>query len=109
MDKRDSREWKKARQRVLNEENDRCGLCLRTVDKSLKTPHPGSPEVDHIIPLSLGGDPYDRSNLQLVHKYCNQSKGGRKQSSQVKTPVYDETLKDWNEDNVDDESIDWSK
>lgn len=107
MDKRDSREWRKARQRVLNEEEDRCGECLRTVDKTLKSPHPSSPEVDHIIPLSRGGAPYDRSNLQLVHKWCNQKKGNRI-GRRAKTPVYDEALKDWNEDNTNDDNIDWS-
>ena len=42
------------RRRVLAEE-ELCWLCGKLVDKSLKTPHPGSPEVDEIVPVSLGG------------------------------------------------------
>jgi hypothetical protein len=37
--------------------------------------HPRSPSVDHIIPLSLGGDPFAPSNLRPVCYGCN-SKGG---------------------------------
>lgn len=55
------------RARVLAEE-DICWLCGSPVDKTLKTPHPGSPEIDEIIPVSLGGDPLARSNCRLAHR-----------------------------------------
>lgn len=54
------------RRRVLAEESD-CWLCGQPVDKTLKTPHPGSPEVDEVIPVSKGGDPFDRRNCRLSH------------------------------------------
>ena len=53
---------------------DNCALCGKPVDKALKTPHPMSAEVDEIIPVSKGGSPYDRNNVQLVHRICNQRK-----------------------------------
>lgn len=56
---------------------DRCALCGGEIDKSLKTPDPMSPEVDEIIPVSLGGDPLDIKNCQLVHRICNQRKGNK--------------------------------
>ena len=62
--------------RVLREEHN-CALCGQPVDKTLKTPHPGSPEVDEIIPVSLGGSPTDRKNTQLTHRACNQRKSNR--------------------------------
>ena len=38
---------------------------------------PGAPEVDEIIPVSLGGDPLKWSNVQLAHRLCNQRKSNR--------------------------------
>lgn len=55
------------RRRVLREETD-CWLCGQPVDKTLKTPHPGSPEVDEIVPVSKGGDPFARANCRLAHR-----------------------------------------
>jgi 5-methylcytosine-specific restriction endonuclease McrA len=62
------------RKRVLREE-DTCGICFKPVD--VKMPHgmPESPEVDEIIPVSKGGDPYDRKNCRLTHRLCNQKRG----------------------------------
>ena len=61
------------RRRVLAEE-DTCWLCHLPVDKSIKTPHPLSPEVDEVVPVSLGGDPYDRENCRLSHRRCNRAR-----------------------------------
>ena len=62
------------RKRVLREE-DTCWLCNRPVDVSLPHGMPESPEVDEIIPVSKGGDPYDRKNCRLAHRICNQRRG----------------------------------
>jgi 5-methylcytosine-specific restriction endonuclease McrA len=56
---------------------DHCALCGLPVDKSLKTPHPMSAEVDEIVPVSRGGSPTNRNNVQLTHRVCNQRKGAR--------------------------------
>ena len=34
-------------------------------------------EVDHIVPVSRGGDPDDPENLQATHLACNRAKGTR--------------------------------
>lgn len=62
------------RARVLAEE-DSCWICGLPVDKELRTPHPGSPEVDEIVPVSLGGSPIERSNCRLAHRLCNSRRG----------------------------------
>ena len=59
---------------------DTCGICGLLVDKSLKSPDPMSAEVDEIVPVSKGGSPIDRRNVQLVHRICNQKKGNKMQS-----------------------------
>lgn len=64
------------RKRILNRD-DRCALCGGIVDKSLPCPHPLSPEIDEIIPVSLGGSPIDINNVQLAHRICNQRKGNK--------------------------------
>lgn len=53
-----------------------CGICTLPVDPGLKFPDPGSPTLDHIVPMSLGGG-HVRSNAQLAHFYCNTVKGAR--------------------------------
>ncbi|MDR1033357.1 MAG: HNH endonuclease, partial [Bifidobacteriaceae bacterium] len=64
------------RNRVLSV-YDVCALCGTPVDKQLHTPHPYSPEVDEIIPVSLGGSPFEMSNLQLTHRHCNRQKSNK--------------------------------
>ena len=56
---------------------DACAICGHPVDKTLPPNDPGAPEVDEIIPVSLGGNPLDWTNVQLAHRRCNQRKGNR--------------------------------
>lgn len=62
------------RRRVLNEETH-CGICRQPVDTTLPHGQPLSPEVDEILPVSLGGDPLARDNVRLTHRICNQKRG----------------------------------
>ena len=58
-----------------------CAVCKQPVDRTLKHPHPGAGEIDHVIPVThpdyaqLG---HTRSNVTLVHSRCNKHKGGYK-------------------------------
>lgn len=54
-----------------------CGICGKPVDKSFKFPHPLSPSIDHIVPVSKGGHPSDMDNLQLTHLCCNRFKSNK--------------------------------
>lgn len=78
--------------RVLAEENT-CWLCNGLVDKTLTVvdgkhtkkcsdtdcagcfPHPMSPTVDEVVPVSLGGSPFERSNCRLAHRLHNIQRG----------------------------------
>ena len=68
--------YERNRQRIIMTQ-DVCAICGQPVDKRLKAPHPLSATVDHIIPVSLGGHPFDLDNLQLAHLVCNMKKGAR--------------------------------
>lgn len=68
--------YEKARLKILKTQTV-CGICGKPVDFSLKYPHPLSPTVDHIIPVSKGGHPSDISNLQLAHRCCNRQKSDK--------------------------------
>ena len=65
-----------ARQKILKTQTI-CGICGKPVDFSFKYPHPLSPTVDHIIPVSKGGHPSDPGNLQLAHRCCNREKSNK--------------------------------
>lgn len=54
-----------------------CGICGHPVDKTIPTPHPDSPEIDEITPISKGGSPYQLTNLQLTHRRCNRAKSDK--------------------------------
>lgn len=53
-----------------------CLLCREPIDQGIAWPHPKSPSIDHVIPLSRGGV-HTRSNVQSAHLGCNSSKGDR--------------------------------
>lgn len=68
--------YEKARQKILKTQTH-CGICGKPVDFSYTYPHPLSPTVDHIIPVSKGGHPSDINNLQLAHRCCNREKSDK--------------------------------
>ena len=53
---------------------DVCAICGKPVDKTLRSPHPMSAEVDELIPVSRGGDPLSFANCRLTHRRCNRLK-----------------------------------
>lgn len=71
---RTGRPWRRIRADVLATE-DHCWICGHAVDLTLPGTHPYGPTADHVIPLSHGGDPRDRSNLRLAHLRCNGGRG----------------------------------
>ncbi|AZB27416.1 HNH endonuclease [Chryseobacterium bernardetii] len=62
-----------------------CAICLNDLSGLLKTDF--NKELDHIVPLNLGGV-NDISNLQLLCKKCNNKKLGNKIITSKFYPVY---------------------
>lgn len=60
-----------------------CSLCHKKVNKALKHPDPGSPTIDHIIPLAKGG-PHSWPNVTLAHLGCNSAKRERTAIQQMR-------------------------
>lgn len=54
-----------------------CAICGKPVDKTLKSPHPMSATIDHIIPIARNGHPSEINNLQLAHRACNRAKSDK--------------------------------
>ncbi len=83
--RRAARRRRKARQRgavsepytlaqIAERDGWRCGLCRKLVAMDKPIPHPKAPTIDHVVPLSRGGDD-TRANVQLAHFLCNSIKG----------------------------------
>jgi 5-methylcytosine-specific restriction endonuclease McrA len=53
-----------------------CQLCNAQVDRSTVWPDGMSLSIDHVVPISLGGDDVI-SNVQTAHLACNIRKGNR--------------------------------
>lgn len=85
---RNDKRMKDLRLLVLSEEHV-CGICGDPVDKSLHFHHRMSATVDHIVPLALGGAPFDRENVRLAHRSCNAQLGNRaKEMAQVERVAF---------------------
>jgi hypothetical protein len=75
--KKASGEFEKIDRDMVFERDDyECKLCMKPLDMSAKFPHPLSPTLDHIQPLSKGGH-HLYVNLQAAHFRCNTAKGDR--------------------------------
>lgn len=61
---------------VAERDETRCGICGDPVDMELRWPDRGSPTIDHVHPIALGGDDV-LDNVQLAHFGCNSRKGAR--------------------------------
>ncbi|MEU1559503.1 HNH endonuclease signature motif containing protein [Streptomyces mirabilis] len=61
---------------IAARDRERCGLCGGRVAMRQVAPHPKAPTIDHVVPVSEGGDD-TRANVQLAHFRCNSAKGAR--------------------------------
>ncbi|HWB35949.1 MAG TPA: HNH endonuclease [Rugosimonospora sp.] len=74
---RGGRPWARKKQQVLTAYGNTCWLCGQPIDLALHHTHRMSYTVDHIDPLSLGGDPLNLDLLRPAHRSCNSSRGNR--------------------------------
>lgn len=63
--------------RWLRAQGRPCHICGLPIDYSLPAGHPMSFEVDEIVPVSMGGSPFDRDNVDAAHRICNQRRGNK--------------------------------
>jgi hypothetical protein len=76
----------RARRRILDRDGWRCYLCTQQIDPSFVWPHPLSPSVDHVVPVSAGGS--NRSdNLRATHWHCNEAKADSLPGTEVWIPL----------------------
>lgn len=61
------------KRRVYERDKWRCGICRRKVNPKLRYPNSLCASLDHIVPLSLGGN-HEYSNVQCSHYKCNTDK-----------------------------------
>ena len=64
------------REEIFERDNWTCALCEDPIDPELKWPESESASIDHIVPISHGGDDTP-ANVQAAHLRCNISKGNR--------------------------------
>lgn len=62
----------------------RCGICGGKTDLTIKHPDPLFVTLDHIVPLSRGGDPLDPANLRVAHLRCNSARRDRGTQDQLR-------------------------
>lgn len=82
---RAGRPWDRLRRQVIAEETH-CWRCGHPVDKRLPGTHPLGPTAGHIIAVTNGGAPEDRTNLRLEHKICGQRAGNRRDGQADRAP-----------------------
>jgi hypothetical protein len=59
---------------IVKRDRGICQLCNKRVALKKCAPHPNSPTLDHIVPLSKGGT-HEPINVQLAHFRCNSLRG----------------------------------
>jgi len=60
-------DWYWVRKDVLRRDNYRCSICGKRFRKAQL-------DVDHIIPVRLGVDPFDKRNLRVLCRSCHRAK-----------------------------------
>jgi 5-methylcytosine-specific restriction endonuclease McrA len=73
---RGGRPYRRLQAQVFREETH-CWLCQGYVDQTLPHNHNWARSLDHIIPLTQGGDPLARTNARMAHRVCNIARGNR--------------------------------
>ena len=68
----DNAAWRSAKKAAVFKARGICVLCGKPLDPTKPRAHPLRTEIDHIIPVSQGGHPYDINNLRAVHRVCHQ-------------------------------------
>lgn len=70
-------------QKVMERDGWRCQICGRATPKKFRgSCRPNAPELDHVVPLAMGG-PHKYINVQCACRECNARKGGDSVAGQM--------------------------
>jgi 5-methylcytosine-specific restriction endonuclease McrA len=67
---------------LADRDGRKCHICRRKIDLNLPGSHRFGPTIEHILPISKGGN-NDPANLALAHRKCNVSRGNRGSSQML--------------------------
>ena len=67
---------------IAQRDKHKCHICRKRVNMNLAYTDKHSATMDHLIPISLGGD-HTYTNIRLAHRTCNSSKGNRAVNEQL--------------------------
>jgi 5-methylcytosine-specific restriction endonuclease McrA len=67
---------------IFDRDQWRCHICRRKLSADVTWPHPRSASVDHLVPLSKGGE-HSPENVETACLQCNISKGNRGGNEQL--------------------------
>lgn len=59
---------------VFGRDDWRCHLCGGRIDKRLSGRHRWGPTIDHLVPISEGGE-HSYANVAAAHRSCNSKRG----------------------------------
>lgn len=68
---------------VFERDGWKCHLCRKRINPKLKNPHPKSASLDHIIPLTVGGE-HSLANSATAHLDCNMAKSNGAANDQLR-------------------------
>lgn len=63
--------------RWLRAQGRPCWICQGPIDYGLPPGDPLAFECDELVPVSRGGSPLDRGNVEAAHRCCNQWRGNK--------------------------------
>ncbi|MCP2324927.1 5-methylcytosine-specific restriction endonuclease McrA [Hamadaea flava] len=52
-----------------------CVHCRQPIDPALRSPHPLSFTIEHVVPISQGGLALNPANCLPAHRRCNEKRG----------------------------------
>jgi predicted nucleic acid-binding Zn ribbon protein len=67
---------------IAKRDKYKCHICRKRVNMDLDVQDIYSPTMDHLIPISVGGD-HTYANIRLAHRICNSRKGNRAVNEQL--------------------------
>ncbi len=67
---------------IFERDGWRCHLCGDKVDPTVDRRHPDGATIDHLVPISLGGED-EPANVATAHWKCNRDKGTRAVGEQL--------------------------